>query len=148
VAPDGSGYPAGVEQVGDLAALVRRADIYTAKLSPRCNRDAMAADRAGRAMFMHDPGNSMTAALVKEFGVYPPGCFVRLASGESAVVVRRGASVITPWVAALTTPSGVALSEPLPRDTARAENAIVGVIGERSVKVRLAPEKLAALALG
>ncbi|MEO7854615.1 MAG: HD domain-containing phosphohydrolase [Rubrivivax sp.] len=148
VAHDGSGYPAGVEQVGDLAALVRRADIYTAKLSPRCNRDAMAADRAGRAMFMHDPGNSMTAALVKEFGVYPPGCFVRLASGETAVVVRRGASVITPWVAALTTPHGVALSEPLPRDTARPENAIAGVIGEKSVKIRLAPEKLAALALG
>ncbi len=148
VAPDGSGYPAGVEQVSDLAALVRRADIYTAKLSPRCNRDAMAADRAGRAMFMHDPGNSMTAALVKEFGVYPPGCFVRLASGETAVVVKRGASVITPWVAALTTASGVALTDPLPRDTSRPESAIAGVLGERSVKVRLAPDKLAALALG
>ena len=96
VAPDGSGYPAGHHESNDFAALVRRADIYTAKLSPRTTRSAMAADRAGRAMFMYDPGNSMTAALVKEFGVYPPGCFVKLVSGETAVVVKRGPSVVTP----------------------------------------------------
>ena len=45
-----------------------------------------AADVAGRQMFMQDPGHPMTAALVKEFGIYPPGCHVRLASGELAVV--------------------------------------------------------------
>ena len=147
VAPDGTGYPAGQRHVNDLAALVRRADIYTAKLSPRSSRDAMAADRAGRAMFMYDPGNSMTAALVKEFGVYPPGCFVKLVSGETAVVVKRGPSVITPLVAALTTPSGAALADPLSRDTSRREWAIAGVIGENSVSVRLTPEKLMKLAL-
>ena len=147
VAPDGSGYPAGRREVNDFAALVRRADIYTAKLSARSTRAAMAADRAGRAMFMYDPGNSMTAALVKEFGVYPPGCFVKLVSGETAVVVRRGASVVTPWVAALTTPHGVPLLDPLPRDTRRRECAIAGVIGEGAVPVRVAPEKLVTLAL-
>jgi HD-GYP domain-containing protein (c-di-GMP phosphodiesterase class II) len=147
VAPDGTGYPAGRHQVSDLAALVRRADIYTAKLSPRGNRDAMAADRAGRAMFMYDPGNSMTAALVKEFGVYPPGCFVRLVSGETAVVVKRGPSVITPLVAALTTPTGAALIDPVPRDTSKREFTIASVIGEKWVKVKPAPEKLMQLAL-
>ena len=147
VAPDGSGYPAGRREVNDFAALVRRADIYTAKLSPRSTRAAMAADRAGRSMFMHDPGNSMTAALVKEFGVYPPGCFVKLVSGETAVVVKRGASVVTPLVAALTTSSGAALSEPQPRDTSKREHAIAGVVGEGVVPVRPAPEKLVTLAL-
>ena len=147
VAPDGSGYPALDRAPGDLAALVRRADIYTAKLSPRLSRTAMAADRAGRTMFMSDPGNSMTAALVKEFGVYPPGCFVKLASGETAVVVQRGPTVVTPRVAALTTPSGAPLAEPQPRDTSRREHTIIGVIGQESVPVRLAPEKLVALAV-
>jgi HD-GYP domain-containing protein (c-di-GMP phosphodiesterase class II) len=147
VAPDGSGYPVGRREVNDYAALVRRADIYTAKLSPRSTRDAMAADRAGRTMFMHDPGNSMTAALVKEFGVYPPGCFVKLVSGETAVVVKRGASVVTPLVAALTTPKGMPMVDPLPRDTSRRENAIAGVVGEAAVTVRPAPEKLVTLVL-
>jgi HD-GYP domain-containing protein (c-di-GMP phosphodiesterase class II) len=147
VAPDGSGYPAGKREVNDFAALVRRADIYTAKLSPRTTRSAMAADRAGRAMFMYDPGNSMTAALVKEFGVYPPGCFVKLISGETAVVVKRGPSVVTPMVAALTTASGAALVDPVPRDTSKREHAIAGVVGEGAVRVRIAPEKLMKLAL-
>ena len=147
VAPDGSGYPAGRHEVNDFAALVRRADIYTAKLSPRTTRSAMAADRAGRAMFMYDPGNSMTAALVKEFGVYPPGCFVKLVSGETAVVVKRGPSVVTPLVAALTTSNGTPLVDPVPRDTSKREHAIAGVIGEGAVTVRIEPEKLMKLAL-
>jgi len=147
VAPDGSGYPAVNHKPNDFAALVRRADIYTAKLSPRTTRCAMAADRAGRAMFMYDPGNSMTAALVKEFGVYPPGCFVKLVSGETAVVVKRGPSVVTPLVAALTSPLGAALVDPLPRDTSKREHAIAGVVGEAAVPVRIAPERLMTLAL-
>ena len=39
-------------------------------------------------MFMQDPGHPMTAALVKEFGIYPPGCYVRLVSGENGVALR------------------------------------------------------------
>lgn len=146
VGGDGTGYPVGVREVNDLAALVRRADIYTAKLSVRAGREAMAADQAGRSMFMQDPRNSMTAALVKEFGVYPPGCFVKLASGESAIVVRRGASVITPMVAVLSSANGTPLAEPLARDTAKAAWAITGVLGEKSVAAKLVPEKLMALA--
>ncbi len=146
-APDGSGYPTRTKDISDMAGLVRRADIYTAKLSPRLNRDAMAADKAGRTMFMNDPGNPMTAALVKEFGVYPPGCFVKLVSGETAVVLKRGPSVITPKVAALTSPTGAVLIEPVPIDTARRENAIAAVLGEKNVAVKIAPEKLMAMAL-
>jgi hypothetical protein len=147
VAPHDSGYPVLDHEPNDLAALVRRADIYTAKLSPRQTRSAMAADRAGRAMFMSDPGSSMTAALVKEFGVYPPGCFVKLVSGETAVVVKRGPTIVTPLVAVLTTPSGATLIDPLPRDTGKREHAIVGVVGEASVSARIVPEKLMKLAL-
>jgi ribosomal protein L2 len=60
--------------------------VYTSKLAARSSRDALAADIAGRQMFMQDPGHPMTAALVKEFGIYPPGCHVRLNSGELRMV--------------------------------------------------------------
>lgn len=146
-AADGSGYPTHTRNVSDMAALVRRADIYTAKLSPRLNRDAMAADKAGRTMFMTDPGNPMTAALVKEFGVYPPGCFVKLVSGETAVVLKRGASVITPRVAALTSANGMPLVEPVPMDTAKREHAIASVLGEKAVPVKISAEKLMQLSM-
>lgn len=126
--PDGSGYPAGRQTIGELAALVRRADIYTAKLSPRAGRSAIAADRAGRMMFMQEPGQPMVAALVKEFGVYPPGCFVRLASGETGMVVRRGSTVVAPVVAVLGTRTGGRLSQPERRDTSQKAFAVQSVL--------------------
>ena len=144
---DGSGYPTGCTDVSDLSSLVRRADVYTSKLSARSSRDAMQADVAGRQMFMQDPGHPMTAALVKEFGVYPPGCHVRLASGELAIVVQRGPTVTTPIVACLTTPRGTPLSLPQRRDTSQPENAVVSVVGQRSVNVEATVDKLMMLTL-
>ena len=141
----GRGYPAGLETPSELATLLLRADTYCAKLSARATREAGSADVAGREIFMQDPGHPVCAALVKEFGVYPPGCFVTLASGETAVVVKRGATVMTPIVAALTTRSGTPLPEPVRRDTMMPLHAIVGVMPPRQVRARLAPEKLVLL---
>jgi HD-GYP domain-containing protein (c-di-GMP phosphodiesterase class II) len=142
---DGSGYPAGLRTPSELATLLHRADDYTAKLSTRATRQAEAADRAGREIFMQDPGHPVCAALVKEFGVYPPGCFVALASGETGVVVKRGATVMTPIVAAMTGRNGVPLPEPVRRDTLLPLHAIVGVLQPRQVRARLTPEKLVLL---
>jgi HD-GYP domain-containing protein (c-di-GMP phosphodiesterase class II) len=143
---DGSGYPSGLREPSELATLLHRADVYTSKLSARSTRDAQAADRAGREIFMQDPGHPVCAALVKEFGVYPPGCFVKLASGEAGVVVRRGSTVMTPIVAAMTNGYGAPLAEPVRRDTLMPLYAITGVLQPRQVRARLAPEKLVALA--
>ena len=143
---DGGGYPSGRSDVGDLASLARRADVYTSKLSSRSNRDSLAADVAGRQMFMQDPGHPMTAALVKEFGVYPPGCHVRLASGELAIVVARGPTVTTPVVACLSNARGVPLQSPVRRDTTDRCHAVMAVVGEASVSVRMPIEQLLKLA--
>jgi HD-GYP domain-containing protein (c-di-GMP phosphodiesterase class II) len=142
---DGSGYPSGRSDVSDLASVVRRADVYTAKLASRSNRDGVAADIAGRQMFMDDPGHPMTAALVKEFGIYPPGCHVRLVSGELAVVVARGPTITTPIVASLSNARGAPLPAPVRRNTADPAHAVQGVVGERSVTVRPRMEALLAL---
>jgi HD-GYP domain-containing protein (c-di-GMP phosphodiesterase class II) len=145
---DGSGYPSGCSDVGELASLARRADTYTAKLASRSTRAALAADIAGRQMFMQDPGHPMTAALVKEFGIYPPGCMVRLASGELAIVVQRGARITTPVVACLTDAAGRALAQPERRDTARPGNAVAAVVGEGTVRHAPGLDRLAAVLAG
>jgi HD-GYP domain-containing protein (c-di-GMP phosphodiesterase class II) len=145
---DGSGYPMGCTDVGELASLARRADIYTSKLAARVGRDAVAADLAGRQMFMEDPGHPMTAALVKEFGIYPPGSYVRLASGEVAIVVQRGPVITAPRVACLTNERGATLPEPLHRDTSDPEHAVTGVVGEGFAGSRLPLDRLAALLTG
>jgi HD-GYP domain-containing protein (c-di-GMP phosphodiesterase class II) len=141
---DGSGYPRGCADVGELASLVRRADLYTSKLAARSTREAIAADLAGRQMFMQDPGHPMTAALVKEFGIYPPGCHVRLASGEIAIVVARGAVITAPVVACLTDARGIPLSAPVRRQTTDKAHAVVEVVGQDSARLQLPLERLMA----
>ncbi|OGB06662.1 MAG: hypothetical protein A3E25_18605 [Burkholderiales bacterium RIFCSPHIGHO2_12_FULL_69_20] len=145
---DGTGYPGGIREPGDIASLVRRADIYTAKLSPRATRDSIAADKAGRMMFMQEPGHPMIAALVKEFGVYPPGCYVKLMSGETGLVVRRGSTVMTPIVAVISSPTGIPLPQPVRRDTAQKGYGVHSVLGGHAGGVRLSPEKLLAVLAG
>ena len=141
---DGSGYPAGSTDVGDLAALARRADAYTSKLSWRASRESMAADQAGRQMFMRDPGNAMTATMVKEFGLYPPGCYVRLGTGELGIVVERGPTITTPVVACLTNERGMPLPKPVRVRTGERGHHVAGVVGESSVNVRMSLERLMA----
>lgn len=142
---DSSGYPKGSAQPSELAVLLARADVYAAKLSPRAYRDPLPADRAGREIFMRDPGNPITAALVKEFGVYPPGTYVSLASGETGVVVKRGPTVMAPLVAVLTNRHGEPMLEPVRRDTAVPAHAVTAVLPAKAVRVRLSPEKLTQL---
>ena len=130
-APDGSGYPHGRRSIAPLAALLQRCDIYTAKLSPRRSREALAADAAAArglyAASQTDPLNAtVSTALIKEFGLYPPGCFVRLASGETGVVVRRGPQAHLPQVLLLNSHPG----PPIRRDTADKQYAIVCAIGD------------------
>ena len=139
---DGQGYPSGRRQVSDLAAVLHRADRYAAKLSPRAHRAAMPADQASRSLFSQDPGHPITAALVKEFGVYPPGCFVRLINGETGVVVQRGPSVTTPRVAVLGTADGRLLRQPLRRDTAVKAHAVHSVLEGHPGFQQVAPEVL------
>jgi HD-GYP domain-containing protein (c-di-GMP phosphodiesterase class II) len=143
---DGLGYPSGTAIVHEMAQLVQRADRYTAKLSARGYRNAKAADQAGREMFMQAPGHPMNAALAKEMGVYPPGAFVRLASGEVGVVVKRGPRVNTPVVAVFQGSDGKALSHPIARQTLLPSHAVVGIVAAAAPAHAPAPPVLAALA--
>ena len=130
------------QQAQELTALLQRSDVYTAKLSPRRNREALSADVAARMMFAADRGCPVTVAMVKEFGLYPPGCHVRLASGESGVVVQRGEQAHTPLVAVSNNARGAPLPEPVRRDTAQRPFSIASVLKQAEVKMHFTPERL------
>ncbi len=98
--PDGRGYPHGISDVGELAEMLRYADIYTARLSSRANRPAMSAAQAGRELRQIGGAKPLAAALIKSFGIFPPGSLVRLASGEVGLVVRNGDKAHRPMVSA------------------------------------------------
>lgn len=130
-----------------MARLIQRSDIFGARIAPRINREPMSVTSAMQASY-YDETKSMDeagAALVKALGIYPPGAWVRLASEEIGVVVRRGASAATPRVAVLLNKSGMPTGEPIPRDTAQAAWKIVSPVAHKEVRVRLPLEKLLAL---
>jgi hypothetical protein len=122
----GGGYPHGVHAPGEMSQLVRVVDTFTAKHSPRASRKALPAQQAARELFLQSSGDPLASLLIKELGIYPPGCYVQLASGEIAVVTHRGESAKAPVVAALTNKNGDALSLPIRRDTCRAGYGITG----------------------
>ena len=88
----------------------------------------------------------MISALVKEFGVYPPGCWVKLHSGETGLVIHRGSTVMAPIVAVMASASGAALPAPLRRDTQQAGFAVHSVINTPATPVRVPPDLLMKLA--
>ena len=139
---DGSGYPHHLTQLNEVARLVHSADCFTAKLSPRLKRQPLLADAAARLQYQGGKGDALTAALIKEFGIYPPGCTVRLKSGEVGMVMKRGDSANTPVVAVLTDRQGNLRIEPAKRDTAKAEFGIAAVVPLSGLKVRVGLEKL------
>ena len=142
----GSGYPRGLTDPSPLAVALRLVDVFMAKISPRASRDPLTIQDAARQMFLESDGSPVAAAVIKAYGIYPPGDFVQLANGERAVVIRRGADARTPQVAAITSPTGAPIVDTHVRDTADKAFAIAGAAAERKLVVRVPPERLYGLA--
>lgn len=140
--PDGSGYPGGLTETGELARVLRHIDVFMAKMAPRAIRSPLPAQLAARQLFQVDGGGPVSASIIKEFGIYPPGEFVQLKSGEMAVVVRRSANARAPQAASITDRQGVPMVNTVVRDTARPEFAIVSVVPDKSLVLRVPPERL------
>jgi HD-GYP domain-containing protein (c-di-GMP phosphodiesterase class II) len=140
--PGGKGYPHGIEDPDEMSQLVRFCDSFIAKHSPRRGRAPLPAHQAARDLFVQGSGNPVASLLIKELGIYPPGCFVKLASGEIAIVTNRGETAKTPVVAALTNRQGDALSQPIRRDTSSADHAIVTTVSDDAVRFKVSAEVL------
>lgn len=140
--PGGGGYPQGLPEPGETAQLLRLADIFLAKLASRGGRAGLPAPQAAKMLYTGSNGHPFAALLVKEFGMFPPGTLVKLASGETAVAVRRGATGSTPLVSAVMNRHGDPLGAPVRRDSAHAEHAITGLASAQSLRVKLSPHQL------
>lgn len=140
--PGGSGYPAGLEEPTEMSQLLRFVDIFVAKHSRRTGRTPVPAHQAARDLFLEANGDPMVRLLIKELGIYPPGCYVRLANGETGVVTRVGEMANKPIVAAFLTADGSVLARPLRRDTLVPAYAVVTTVPDSAIKVTLSADKL------
>jgi HD-GYP domain-containing protein (c-di-GMP phosphodiesterase class II) len=140
--PDGTGYPQQLRDPSALSQILRLVDVFTAKHASRAGRAPMAPRQAAQELYVQNKDQLAAAVLIKEFGMFPAGCFVKLANGETAVVVRRGAQANAPFVAAVLNRNGDAIASPIRRDTSQAEFAISTSLPDTAVMVTLSPEKL------
>ena len=122
-----------------LARLIQRADMFAARLSPRMTRPPVTPAVAMQACYFDENKqvDEAGAALIKAVGIYQPGAYVRLASEEVAVVVRRGANTSTPRVAVMLNRSGMPTVEHALRDTGNRDYRVVASVPHGEVKVRL-----------
>lgn len=145
---DGSGYPQGAVEVADEARILRMADVYMAKITPRAKRPPLPPLLASRQLFQQEPGSALAMALIKAIGVHPPGCLVQLKSGEVAVVKRRGAAGPAPQVCTLSDRQGKPTIGSQMLDSADPAHAITGPFTETARYARVQPERVYGLVEG
>ena len=129
---DGSGYPAGLQrqEIAPAAKVVALSDRYGAAISPRAYRRARVSKDMMRD-FLVNKGKEYDATLcvlfIKELGIYPPGSFVRLKNGETAVVTHRGRDSMKPrYVSVLDARGELFLNYP-ERNTGSSDHEIQGM---------------------
>ncbi len=139
---DGAGYPRGLRDASPMAQALRHADVFAAKITARANRPALSVQDAARQLFKEDQGGPFAAALIKSLGLYPPGELVRLQSGELGVVMRRGPDTSKPLVACLTDAQGQPVPTTVQRQTSDPTFAVTGAVADKSLVLKLPPERL------
>lgn len=139
---DGSGYPRGLKALTDDARLLRMADVFMAKITPRAKRPPLQPQVASRQLFQQEAGSPLAASLIKAIGIHPPGALVTLKSGEVAVVTRRPKAGNAPLVCSLSDRKGLPSVNTSPRDTQQPEFAITGPLADASKFARVLPERV------
>jgi HD-GYP domain-containing protein (c-di-GMP phosphodiesterase class II) len=147
-ADDAGSADAPADPAHRLARLLQRVDVFAARISARRSRPPLSPLRAARTSCLGPDGapDAIGAALLRATGLYPPGTAVELASGERGLVVARGRLANLPRVASLVGASGLALGEPVLRDTVERRHAVRAVLPPGALKVRPDADRLLALA--
>ena len=123
-----------------LAHVIQVLDRYTALMSPRASRPSRTAKDAARTAILFRTGgeqDEVGLALVRLLGMYPPGTFVRLKRGETALVLRRGARAGTPVVAVVVNRAGEPLGTPKLVNTARPGQEVDDALPGSSIRARI-----------
>lgn len=140
--PGGGGYPHGLTEVGEMAQVLRAADVFMAKISPRAKRPPMTAQAATRQLFQTRPGDPLAMAMIKSVGAHPPGSLVTLCTGEVGVAIRRPTKGTHPVVATLSDRTGRPTGETHRRDASEPEFAVSGPLLDATAFPRVLPERV------
>jgi len=144
---DGSGYPEGKchDEITQNARILGMADRYCAQVSARNYRCSLTPNEAldrvlGDTIRSCDP--RLAEQFRRQLGTYPPGCLVRLANGETGVVMHRdnGDGVIE--VRCLRDSSGKTIPATVHRRTSEPECSIAEVLSEDDADLRFSMKQV------
>ncbi|HJV06553.1 MAG TPA: HD domain-containing phosphohydrolase [Chromobacteriaceae bacterium] len=98
---NGKGYPFALEReaISAYAHILHVADVAMARLHPRHYRRSLVPRNAMAQLFQQRDiltDSRLTDCLIKEIGLYPPGSFVKLEHGGSAIVVHHSDNITSP----------------------------------------------------
>jgi len=125
--------------------LLSMTDVFVAKMAARRTREALSPLESAKSIYLSTEKEvtaSVGGALTAAVGFYPPGTYVRLASGETAVAVQRGQRANTPWVIVIVDKNGMPAFNYHCLDTSDPAYAIAAPMLFRSGKVAINVERV------
>lgn len=122
-----------------LARILGTIDRYAAMISPRKSRAGRSATDSVRAIVGQqvDQRDELSHALVRCIGLCPPGTFVKLDNGDTALVLRRSDKPNHPLVASLLERNGNPYSRPSLYQTASGKPRIQFALARSAVSLEL-----------
>lgn len=122
-----------------LTRILGTIDRYAAMISPRKSREGRSATDSVRAIVGQEveQRDEVSYTLVRTVGLCPPGTFVRLDNGETAVVLRRSNKANHPLVASILDKTGAHRHEPSLHQTRDGKPRIQSALARSAVTVDL-----------
>lgn len=140
-APDA---PEGLPSTLVARRILAMADSFVAKMAGRKTRPSLSPLKAVKTMVMGAEGaaQGMASAMAQAAGFYPPGTYVKLANGETALSVQRGERANTPWVIPILDKDGVAIGKHACKQTTTPATTIAAAVTTENMRVTLGIDKV------
>jgi HD-GYP domain-containing protein (c-di-GMP phosphodiesterase class II) len=124
--------------------ILAMADSFVAKMAARKSRASLSPVKAVKSMVMGASGDAVGvgSAMAQAAGFYPPGSYVMLANGETAVSVQRGERANTPWVVSIVDKVGMPIVTYTAKNTSDAACAIQAPLNFEAVRVVVSADKV------
>ena len=84
----------------------------------------------------------LSSAMAQAVGFYPPGSYVLLANGETAVAAQRGLRANTPWVICIADKDNMPITHYVCRDSSQPQYTIQQPVTFESVRVVVQAERV------
>lgn len=139
---NGSGYPFGLKdkEVCSGARILSLADAYCARVAGRNYRPPLLPHVAVKRIFQSKSDaidEDLAMIFVKNLGAFPPGTFVKLNNGETAIVTRRGRKINNPIVRTLLKADNTLIMSLPRRDTGLKEFSVKDVVTQKRAGVEI-----------